>query len=253
MGPTSQPAFRAQGRRVKNTDRGPWTGPSHYLEEIAIREINSLKEYTTRESMQSILGESPLNPLDEAPWKCLDSSPPQPLGSRSKSQEDPAVHIDLYKKFLEVTGYILPKGELSKPVLWHPYLRPANTFVENDRVISMIGSQHAWVGPLFHQARHTQLIVDKDETMVRILYRYESLDKVRDRGDRKRLQHQVQRSLMLHCYESEMQAARPLMNDVMHLPQGQNRRYLVTFFFERLGMEYYTSSAVSDEFSPALE
>lgn len=176
-----------------------------------------------------LIGESPLNHFDETPWSSLDGSPPKRLNNGSDAQGNPAAHNGLYETFLEVADYILPESEMGKPVLWHPDLRPSNIFVWNNRITSIIGWRHVWVGPLFLQARHPHLIANKDEMMVRLLDHYESLVKVRDRGDRKRLEHQVQRSIILHCYESEMQAAGPLIRDVMHLPEVQDRRDLVTF------------------------
>jgi hypothetical protein len=190
----------------------------------------------------------------------VDESPLQPPDYRSKAQTNPAAHIGLYEKFRKVADYILPPGELSKPVLWHCDLRPENIFVQNDRITSVIGWQHAWVGPLFLQARSPPLVAYNGEKMLRLPEYYETLDEERDLEEIERLEDQVDRSIILHYYESNMQAASPLMKEIMHLPQVQNRRDLVAFsgntwdgdilpfrqcFIEEV--RYYYSGWVDDE------
>jgi hypothetical protein len=159
----------------------------------------------------------------------VDESPLQPPDYRSEAQKNPAAHISLYEKFRKVADYILPPGEMSKPVLWHCDLRPENIFVQNDRITSVIGWQHAWVGPLFLQARNPPLVAYNGENMLRLPEYYETLDEERDREEIERLEDQVDRSIILHYYESNIQAASPLMKEIMHLPQAQNRRDLVAF------------------------
>ncbi|KAI4693582.1 uncharacterized protein J4E88_001955 [Alternaria novae-zelandiae] len=181
------------------------THPSDYLKAIAKREIAWLESHATSELLQ------------------------HPLDNRSRAQKSPAAHVKLYKKFLEIADHILPQGELSKPVLWHCDLRPANIFVKNDRITSIVNWQHAWVGPLFMQARHPQLVAYDGEMMLHLPDRCEQPDKERDHEEKKRLQDQVERSLILRHYERGIRKASPLMNEIMSLPHGQTRHDLVTF------------------------
>jgi Phosphotransferase enzyme family len=145
----------------------------------------------------------------------------------SEAQRSPKAHISLYKKFLQITPYLLPNQvELIRPTLWHWDIHAPNIFVDGGRVSSLIDWQTAWLGPLFLQARHPRLLDYNGELMLKLP---ENFKYINDEDERARLRTNVEKSIVLYTYEAGTARANPLLKEVLHVPQGRTRRQTVEF------------------------
>jgi hypothetical protein len=154
---------------------------------------------------------------------------PKPSGGlfiTSEAQRTPAAHIDLYRRFLDVAEYLLPKADQIRPTLWHWDLHAPNIFVNKGRITCLIDWQDTWVGPLFLQARHPRLVDYNGELMLKLPESYDALE---DEDERKRIQTQVEKSIILWTYEMETKNTNPILYDILHLNQGRARRDTVDF------------------------
>ena len=87
----------------------------------------------------------------------------------SEAQKSPEEHIALYKKYLDISPYILPKdGTMARSTLWHWDLHAPNIFVKDDRITGLIDWQTAWAGPLFLQYRYPKLVRYSGDVMLRL-------------------------------------------------------------------------------------
>lgn len=122
---------------------------------------------------------------------------PKPLNAllpTSEAQRTPEAHIELYKKFLKISDYLLPEGDLVRPALWHWDIHAPNIFVQGNRITSLIDWQDVWVGPLFLQARHPKLVDYNGEVLLKLPSNYESIE---DEEEKSRVKTQVERSIIL--------------------------------------------------------
>ena len=127
---------------------------------------------------------------------------------------------------MDVTDYLLPTGELSRPTLWHWDLHAPNIFVNDNRVTALIDWQDTWIGPLFLQARHPRLIDYNGEVLLRLPQHYDNL---KDEDERARIRTQVEKSIVLWAYETETKKENSILNDIFHIFQGRTRREVVDF------------------------
>jgi hypothetical protein len=141
-------------------------------------------------------------------------------------QRTPGAHIALYRKFLDVAEYLLPKGYQVRPTLWHWDIHAPNIFVHENRVTSLIDWQDTWIGPLFLQARHPKIVDYNGEPMMKLP---ESYDTLRDDDEKLRIQTQVEKSIVLWTYEIESKNTNPILHDILHIKQGRTRRETVDF------------------------
>jgi hypothetical protein len=154
---------------------------------------------------------------------------PKPSGGlfiTSEAQRTPAAHIDLYRRFLDVAEYLLPKADQIRPTLWHWDLHAPNIFINKGHITCLIDWQDTWVGPLFLQARHPRLVDYNGELMLKLPESYDALE---DEDERKRIQTQVEKSIILWTYEMETKNTNPILYDILHLNQGRTRRETIDF------------------------
>lgn len=122
---------------------------------------------------------------------------------------------------------LLPSDEkLIRSALWHWDMHASNIFVEKDRVSAIIDWQDAWAGPLFVQARHPALVDYDGEVILRLPEHYEG---TKDADEKARVRSQVERSIVLHAYESDTRKTNPILHEVYHLPLGRNRKDTINF------------------------
>ena len=152
-------------------------------------------------------------------------SPNGPL-AKFEAQRTPEAHIILYKKFLKVTDYLLPKGDHIRPTLWHWDIRPPNIFVHGDQIANLIDWQYVWVGPLFLQAQNAQLVNYDGEIVLRLPEYYDTPD---DEDEKSRIRTQVEKSIILWTYGSETRKENSIVHDILHVCQGRTRRDTVQF------------------------
>ncbi|KAL9097474.1 MAG: hypothetical protein Q9165_000370 [Trypethelium subeluteriae] len=175
IGPVVDREFWHRERASMDIDRGPWERPQDYLRAIGQREIAWIKRYASPKSSGGLV-------------------------TKSKAQGSPDAHTALYKKFLDVAEYLLPKGEYIRPTLWHWDIHAPNIFVREDRITSLIDWQDTWTGPLFLQARHPRLIDYNGEVILKLP---EDCATMEDEDEKRRVRSQVEKSIVLWTYESE--------------------------------------------------
>jgi hypothetical protein len=176
--------------------------PQDYLTAIANREIAWIKSFAILKQLNDIFaGYAP--------------------------QNSPSTDISLYKRFLDITPYLLPREErLTRPIIWHWDIHSANLFVEGNRITSLIDWQDAWAGPLFLQFRHPKLVDYNGEVLLRLPDKYDSLEE----GDEKaRIRRQVEKSIVLYSYERETDRENPLLSEILRMHNGRTRRETVQF------------------------
>ncbi|KAF1840944.1 uncharacterized protein K460DRAFT_347404 [Cucurbitaria berberidis CBS 394.84] len=201
IGPVVDRGFWHRERASMSIDRGPWKSPQDYLRAIGLREIAWIGSHAAQKPSSSLL------PTSEA-------------------QRTPESHVALYRKFLDVAEYLLPKGEQSRPTLWHWDIHAPNIFVYEDHVTSLIDWQDTWVGPLFLQARHSRLVHYNGELMTKLPESYNALE---DEDEKLRVRIQVEKSIVLWTYETETKKMNPILHDIPHIIQGRTRRDTVDF------------------------
>ncbi|KAF2235720.1 hypothetical protein EV356DRAFT_522818 [Viridothelium virens] len=201
IGPVVDREFWHRERASMHIDRGPWKRPQDYLRAIGQREIAWIRRY----------------------------APPKSAGglfTKSEAQRSPDAHIAIYKRFLDIVDYLLPKGEQTRPTLWHWDIHAPNIFVRGDQITSLIDWQDTWAGPLFLQARHPRLIDYNGEVMLKLPENYTALE---DEDEKMRVRTQVEKSIVLWTYETETKMANPILYDILHIYQGRTRRDTVEF------------------------
>ncbi|ELR06647.1 hypothetical protein GMDG_00264 [Pseudogymnoascus destructans 20631-21] len=152
--------------------------------------------------------------------------PPTDIFRASDTQNSPDAHIALYKKYLDISPYILPEDKsMSRATLWHWDMHAPNIFVKDDRITSLIDWQSTWVGPLFLQYRYPKLVNYTGEVMLRLPENYKDMEK----SEKDRVSDQVERSLVQFLYETETKKQNPLLVKVNDTPQGTTRRRTIEF------------------------
>ncbi|KAH0841198.1 phosphotransferase enzyme family protein [Fonsecaea pedrosoi] len=130
--------------------------------------------------------------------------------SVSRAQNTPSSHVALYEKFLAVADSLLPKKQdLVRSTLWHWDIHAPNLFVHDGKVTSLIDWQDVWAGPLLLQARHPRLVSRQ--------------------GRKARIRSQVENSLVLWVYESQIKKRNPILHELSQLPQWRTIRDTVEF------------------------
>ncbi|KAF1961603.1 hypothetical protein CC80DRAFT_400961 [Byssothecium circinans] len=201
IGPVVDRGFWHRERAVMDIDRGPWKSPQDYLRAIGQREIAWIGSHATPKSSGGLF-------------------------ATSEAQRTPDAHIALYKRFLDVAEYLLPKGGQVRPTLWHWDMHAPNVFVHKYHITSLIDWQDTWVGPLFLQARHPRLVDYNGELMIKLPESYDTLE---DEKEKLRVRTQVEKSIILWAYENESKTTNPILHDILHLSQGRTRRETVDF------------------------
>lgn len=174
--------------------RGPWRSPEEYASDIAHREIAWLEQYG----------------IHEVSDDC------------SKAQNDPAAHIDLLRKYLQVVPRLVNVDKkLAGAALWHPDLRPSNIFVdEAGHITSVIDWQGAWTGPLFLQALPSPILTYNGPMLLKQPENFANLDP----AEQSRLQQQISRSLLHQLYLFHTEKENPILAKIIHLKHGRTRR-----------------------------
>lgn len=152
--------------------------------------------------------------------------PPTDIFQKSDAQNSPDVHVALYKKYLDISPYILPKDErMTRSTLWHWDMHAPNFFVRDDRITSLIDWQSTWAGPLFLQYRYPKLANYTGDVMLRLPEDYKDMEK----SEKDRVAKQVERSLVQYLYETETKKVNPLLVEINDIPQGTTRRQTIEF------------------------
>ncbi|KAH9217470.1 kinase-like domain-containing protein [Leptodontidium sp. 2 PMI_412] len=201
IGPVVDRGFWHQERASMGIDRGPWKSPQDYLKAIGQRELAWIGNHAAQK-------------------------PAGGLFATSEAQCTPEAHVVLYRKFLDVAEYLLPKGDQIRPTLWHWDIHAPNIFVHEGQVAALIDWQDTWVGPLFLQARHPRLVDYNGELMVRLPESYDALE---DGDEKNRIRIQVEKSIVLWTYETETKNTNSILYDILHINQGRTRRDTVDF------------------------
>jgi len=140
---------------------------------------------------------------------------------KSDAQNSPDIHIALYKKYLDISPFILPEDErMNRSTLWHWDMHAPNFFVKDDRITSLIDWQSTWAGPLFLQYRYPKLVNYTGDVMLRLPEDYKNME----RSEKDRVANQVERSLVQYFYELETKKQNPLLVEINDVPHGTTRR-----------------------------
>jgi hypothetical protein len=125
-----------------------------------------------------------------------------------------------------VAEYLLPEGDRSRPTLWHWDIHAPNIFVQEGRISHLIDWQHAWIGPLFLQARHPRLVEPNGELITEVPQGYDDLE---DEDEKLRIRNQVEKTLVLWHYETETETTNPLLHGIMKMEHGRTRLETLAF------------------------
>ncbi|KAK0105681.1 Phosphotransferase enzyme [Cadophora gregata] len=200
IGPVVEHAFWRRDQTSMPVDRGPWKSADDYLKALANNQVTWLSQYAPRKTPN--------------------------IFQKSVAQESPDAHIALYKKYLAICPYILPKDErMARSTLWHWDLHASNLFVKDERVTCIIDWQSTWAGPLFAQYRYPKLVHYAGEVMLRLPDDYETME-----GNEKvEVSSQVQKSIVQYLYESKTEDSNPLLTDIVNVPQRTVRKQTIAF------------------------
>ncbi|KAL2067763.1 hypothetical protein VTL71DRAFT_15859 [Oculimacula yallundae] len=201
IGPVVEHVFWRRDQTSMPMDRGPWKTADNYLKALANNQVTWLSQYAPR-------------------------APPPNIFQKPAAQESPDAHIALYKKFLDISPYILPEDErMVRSTLWHWDLHASNLFVKNDQITCIIDWQSTWAGPLFVQYRYPKIVYYAGEVVLKLPEDYERME-----GDEKvKVSCQVERSLVQYLYETKTKATNPLLTDIIDVPQRAVRKQTIAF------------------------
>ncbi|KAG4434115.1 hypothetical protein IFR05_010395 [Cadophora sp. M221] len=170
--------FWHRERASMGIDRGPWKSPQDYLKAIGQREIAWIGSHAVQK-------------------------PPGSLFAMSEAQRTPEAHVVLYRKFLDVAEYLLPKGDQIRPTLWHWDIHAPNIFVHEGHVTALIDWQDIWVGPFY--------------------------DALEDGDEKTRIRTQVEKSIVFWTYENETKNTNSILHEILSIGQARTRRDIVDF------------------------
>lgn len=144
----------------------------------------------------------------------------------STAQNSPEAHVKLLEKFLKVAPYLLDMDKkLVCSVLWHADLHSSNLFVEGNRITSVIDWQGVWAGPLFLQARPSQLVDYQGSILLKRPDNFDDLDDER----KVEIKRQISRSTFFQLYLMETKEKNPVLAEAFHLDHGKTRRLPVEY------------------------
>ncbi|RMZ66082.1 phosphotransferase enzyme family [Pyrenophora seminiperda CCB06] len=144
---------------------------------------------------------------------------------RGPSQRTPAAHIALYKQFLAVSEYILPRGNQFRATLMHPNYHTDHIYVQKGRITGLVDWHGAWIAPLFLQAECPNLVRYTGELMLEFPEGYSALDD----ADRLRIRTQAERSILLRVYQTALEKTNPVLHAASQVPQARVRDQIVSF------------------------
>jgi hypothetical protein len=116
--------------------------------------------------------------------------------------------------------------ELTRSTLWHWDLHAPNIFVKGNKITYLIDWQYCWAGPLVLQMRRPQLVDFQGDVMLHLPPHYKSLEAG---PEKQQIRDQVQKSILLFTYESQVQHRNSAVDRIFHLPQGSTIREAVHF------------------------
>ena len=139
----------------------------------------------------------------------------------SESQNSPTEHIALLQKFLAIAPGLLPSaGNTIKPFLWHTDLHANNVFVDEvGKITCIIDWQSSWAGPLFIEARQPQFLRYDGELMLELPKDFKQFEP----NVQTEIREKVARSILAYLYEINTAKENPLLNEILHFPNGKTR------------------------------
>ncbi|EAW12144.1 uncharacterized protein ACLA_061040 [Aspergillus clavatus NRRL 1] len=193
VGPVVDTSFWYKERGHMEIDRGPWTSTVDYIQALALREIAWIQRHATPRS--------PDDPLFVSP-----------------SQNNPAEHISLLRRYLSVTPHLLPQDEdLLGSFLWHTDLRTPNIFIDDHgNITSIIDWQSTWAGPLLLEGRHPHFLDYNGEIILKLPDNFKQLDEEAQAATK----DQVVRSIIVYLYEQYTAKRNPILSKVFQYPNG---------------------------------
>ena len=105
-------------------------------------------------------------------------------------------------------------------------MRPANIFVEDGRISSIIDWQDVWACPLFLHARIPGMIFYTGEKMLKLPSNFKDIG---DEEERQALLTKVEKSLIQHFYIQEMYGTNPDMVETWTAEQSGTIEHLMTY------------------------
>lgn len=144
----------------------------------------------------------------------------------STAQNSPEAHIQLLERFLKVAPYLMDiDKQLTCSTLWHTDLHSSNIFVDRDRIAAVIDWQGVWAGPLFLQARPSQLVDYQGSVLLKRPDNFDNLDD----EQKFQIKQQISKSTLFQLYLLETEERNPTLAKVFHLDHGKTRRLPVEF------------------------
>ncbi|KAK8217850.1 kinase-like domain-containing protein [Phyllosticta capitalensis] len=196
IGPVVDEDFWKDERARIDIDRGPWTRPEDYLKAIAHREIAWLSHHAGR-----------------APGRTEIQLLPR------KIENDPSVHIGLYRRFEAVVDAMLPrKRDISRSTIWHSDSGTANLFVQDGKISSVIDWQGAWAGPLLFQARHPRLVSYAGELTLSVPEGYDTME---DEDEKAVVRMNIEKSIIVVEYQEKTARENPTLDEAFKTPCGK--------------------------------
>ncbi|PYI05424.1 phosphotransferase family protein [Aspergillus sclerotiicarbonarius CBS 121057] len=184
---------------VSNLSKG--TRPQDFIISLARREIAWIQQYA--------VPKPPDNPL-----------------VTSETQNSPKNHIALLEKYLKVAPYLLPdEPSIITPHIWHTDLHAGNIFIQDNKITSVIKWQEIWAAPLILRARHSRFVDYNRPITLKAPTNFKDLNP----EEKKKIQDQMSRSIILYLYEIQIAKETPLRHKILRYNQGRTRCELILF------------------------
>ena len=145
------------------------------------------------------------------------------------STESSDIHekLSALDKFETICSHLIPKApRFTRPTMWHWDIRPGNLFAQDARITGIIDWQDVWIGPYFLQARRPQLVNHHGEMILRLPDEYETME---DPNEKAKVADQVERSILLYCYNLETKGQHEDLDALLDLSQVIQAKHTVTF------------------------
>ncbi|RAH43212.1 phosphotransferase family protein [Aspergillus brunneoviolaceus CBS 621.78] len=197
VGPVTEHDFWTKERAQMTIDRGPWMQPQDYVTSLAHREKAWIQQHAI----------------------------PKP-DDATMTQNCPASHRCLLDKYLQVAPYLLPnEPAILAPYLCHSDLNPANIFVSDGEITSVIDWQGVWGTPLMLGGRHPSFIRFEGKPILTLPEGFAELGS----KEQSAIEAQMEQTIICDFYQTRVAEEIPLLNRVFYQEFGMLRCWPIQF------------------------
>ncbi|KAK2812580.1 hypothetical protein FQN50_001224 [Emmonsiellopsis sp. PD_5] len=218
IGPTAGRHFWYKQRAGMDLDRGPCMMAP--IAHIFVALTDACFPGRTPEEYSLAVGRREISWMNEYPnQREIDTDEDGP-----PTDEDllPKAHLSLLDMFMRIAPQLMPNDpELVASTLWHANLHGDNIFLENNHISSIVGWQHAWVGPLFTEAVPPALVGVKGDTILEYPDNFQSLAE----DERIDVEKRIRDSVLRYAYEDFVGKEIPRLHKLFDFEFSAERTY----------------------------